>query len=239
MFPQAVVHLATWAWIAHAARWEPLSTAAYLDPLPAEELSAHDVESLFIAQRRPRNSIAFMLHLSRLEANMAGRSSIESGSMDVSGQLEEYIAIASLARARTICEIGLNGGHSALSLIHGSPLARRFYSFDLAAHAYVSPAWRIVADLWAHTRRELGESIGDVGLYSIAGDSAYTVPDFFVNNTGVLCDLFHIDGAHHAMMPSIDLRHAIANTRPGGFIVSFLPAPRGSKILPPLVTLFF
>lgn len=190
-------------------------------PLPQRALSGHDVESLLLALRRPRasESLSFQTHLVRLTANMLKHPAPESGGMDVPGQLEHYIELAQLARVQTLCEIGFNGGHSAGAFLQGGPLATTFVSFDVVEHAYTEAAWGITSEFWGVLRRTLGEPLLGVAFHVVRGDSAIMGPSFFANHSEIACDLFHVDGHHGGEHPAIDLRTAIAATRPGALVV--------------------
>ena len=67
--------------------------------------------------------------------------------------LPRLLAALVAAAPRTVCEVGVNGGHSSLLWLLGAPRAR-VIAFDLGVHRCVRPAAR-----WL-SRRFPGRSVG-------------------------------------------------------------------------------
>lgn len=93
-----------------------------------------------------------------------------------------------------ICEIGFNGGHSALMwaiLFNGN--------IDI-----------VVFDLCIDKRCDIGEELiremfPNIRLKVVRGDSTKTVPIYRHNNPSVKCDFISIDGGHLGEVPKSDL----------------------------------
>ncbi|XP_063438167.1 uncharacterized protein LOC134719128 [Mytilus trossulus] len=95
---------------------------------------------------------------------------------------------------RRICEIGFNGGHSALMwaiLFKGN--------IDI-----------VVFDTCIDKRCDIGEELiremfPKIRLKVVRGDSTKTVPIYRHNNPNVKCDFISIDGGHLGEVPKTDL----------------------------------
>lgn len=85
---------------------------------------------------------------------------------------------------RIICEIGLNGGHSAQTLINNCPKLEHFVSFDINQHFYTPFA----VDYFT---KELGSKFS-----FHEGDSLKTVPQFTKTYPDFKADLIYVDGCH-------------------------------------------
>jgi predicted O-methyltransferase YrrM len=96
-------------------------------------------------------------------------------------KLSEYQKTASI---QIICEIGLNGGHSAETLINHSPDLIKFISFDINHHFYTPLAAN-------YFKTNLGDK-----FEFYPGDSLKVVPDFTSANPELKADLIYIDGCH-------------------------------------------
>lgn len=122
-------------------------------------------------------------------------------------QLSYYYILTRLVAPSVICEIGLNGGHSAATFLAAAPKRNsRLVSFDLMAFSYSSTAASLLASLFPSQLR------------IIQGSSFVTVPAFSRDH-GRICDLFSIDGDHSYEGVSKDIRNAVAATRPNGIII--------------------
>jgi len=83
-----------------------------------------------------------------------------------------------------IFEVGLNGGHSATTLINGCPFLEKFISFDINHHKYTPLAANF-----------LRQYLNDKFIF-IEGDSLKTVPEYLSSHTEIKPDLIYIDGCH-------------------------------------------
>ena len=101
------------------------------------------------------------------------------------------------SQVRTICDIGFNGGHSALLWLAYSNA--QVLMFDLGAHEGVSIGHR-----WLHSVPSLRAA---ERLQLILGDSNETVPAFARRHPDYTCDLISIDGGHSRRQAEGDLRH--------------------------------
>lgn len=112
-----------------------------------------------------------------------------------------------------ICEIGMNGGHSAfifLAALSGQKnLDIHLTMFDFAHYAYSEWAVNYINTLYP-------------GMFTLhKGDSRSSVPESTAENAkmGVLCDVFSVDGDHTYEGALVDIKNAAKATRKGGFII--------------------
>ena len=91
--------------------------------------------------------------------------------------------MARIPWVKTICEVGFNAGHSAISWL-AADMKVNLYSFDLGKHDYVRPLAEYV------TQRYPGR------FQIILGDSRETMPKFIREHPAVKCDIMSIYGAH-------------------------------------------
>lgn len=98
--------------------------------------------------------------------------------------------------ARTYCEIGFNGGHSAAAVLVARPHVD-VYSFDILDHEYSLPIANFLSDVY-----------GD-RLTFIAGDSKDSVP--YISDTLLRgkCDVIFVDGDHSALTVKADIVNMI------------------------------
>lgn len=110
-------------------------------------------------------------------------------------QVKSYMkAVKEFAKShpvRTICEIGFAGGHSASVFLFSTKTAQytAFDMWDRAEYEDAALAW---------VRKTFQGR--DINL--VKGDSTKTVPQY----QGT-CDVIHIDGAHHANFPLLDMKN--------------------------------
>lgn len=98
------------------------------------------------------------------------------------------------ASVRRICEIGFNGGHSALAMLLGAPRGASLVSFDIGSKSY-TPASAGFLEMVFPDRFQL-----------VLGDSAVTVPQYAFERYGdARCDLVYIDGGHEEEEATRDL----------------------------------
>lgn len=114
-----------------------------------------------------------------------------------SGMIPDYPGVmrelAAHPGVRTIAEVGLNGGHSALRwLLHSRA---QVYSFDLGDHVYARPAARWLASQFP-------------GRINVTfGDSFAEVPKFRKEHQEVEFDVIFIDGGHSQDLARADIRN--------------------------------
>jgi hypothetical protein len=102
----------------------------------------------------------------------------------------------------TICEVGLNLGHSAVAWLCGFPSAT-YISLDLMATNGSQRALAFVRAAFPGRVR------------SYPGDSMRVLPQI-VREGRLACDIWSIDGGHRSAQASSDLRSAFALSRAGG-----------------------
>ena len=157
-----------------------------------------------------RAPLARLHHM--LQLNLCSDPSISQQDCHVEGYvLPETIELlqgwSSEKPLRTICEIGVNGGHSASSLLYRSN-PEAYWGFDLCAHHYVKSAFGFVEAFYP-----------EVALHLICGDSATSVAEFHVVHPEITCDFAHVDGFHFLDWPLRDLFNFRAMMRPGSTVV--------------------
>ena len=127
-----------------------------------------------------------------LAADSDGYVRIESmSSMTQAWWLAQQAASATVSR---ICEVGFNGGHSALAMLLSAPDSTMI-SFDLMSKSY-TPACHRILRLVFPQRHVL-----------IEGFSNLTIPRFIQQNLRERCDLIFIDGGHSEVDALSDLLH--------------------------------
>ncbi len=108
-----------------------------------------------------------------------------------------------------ICEIGLNGGHSAACFLQALPITGSMVFFDLCEHKYTK---KVFDHLKTHFPqiKELVE-----------GDSTKTLSIWVDTHKDELdtFDLVHVDGGHFENVPYSDVFYADKLLRPGGFMI--------------------
>ena len=114
--------------------------------------------------------------------------------------------VPSSSQVRTICEIGFNGGHSALLWLAYSNPGTKVVMFDLGLHDGVGIGHR-----WLNAMPSLR---APERLQLILGNSNETVPEFARRNPGHTCDLISIDGGHTRRQAEADLRNMAALAAP-------------------------
>jgi len=111
----------------------------------------------------------------------------------------------------SICEIGFNGGHSALLFLLGNTAENlRFTIFDIASHSYVPVCFDYIQSKFSNVNFEL-----------IIGDSTITVPKFVDSNSRLIgtYDVVHVDGGHMKDVVEKDMIMAKQLVRVGGILV--------------------
>ena len=120
------------------------------------------------------------------------------------------------SKAKRICEIGFNAGHSALLLAMASHKAfgadAELLLFDLGYHRYTRPCFE-------YLERSMGGKMAELKIHY--GDSRVMLPLWIEENKEHLgtFDLVHVDGGHTKDCAASDLLCAVLLTRPGGTII--------------------
>lgn len=118
------------------------------------------------------------------------------------------------SKARHVCEIGMNGGHSALIFL--AALTQNDHTkrdanvtmFDFFKYTYSPAALKYVETLYP----------GRFSIYK--GDSHSTLPKWIAEKgTENLCDIFSVDGDHSFQGAKTDIQNAVIATRKGGKII--------------------
>jgi hypothetical protein len=113
-----------------------------------------------------------------------------------------------------VCEIGMNGGHSAVIFLAGLHASQKnsgihLTMFDLSAFEYSKTVEKYINVLYP-------------GMFTLhAGNSRVTLPKWteeYAKN-GVYCDVFSVDGDHTYEGALIDITNAAKATRKGGNLI--------------------
>ena len=122
-------------------------------------------------------------------------------------QIAVYASMAAaLPNAATICEIGLNCGHSATTFLEANPHAR-VVSFDLPG-----APWGMKAR--AYLRSRYGQR-----LEIVDGRSSHTMKDWFREHPDVRCDLASVDGDHAYYPTMVDIANVLQRVRCNGSVL--------------------
>jgi hypothetical protein len=122
-------------------------------------------------------------------------------------QVDAYLGV--FAQARSVAEIGFNGGHSTLTMLTANP-GMEVQSFDLGVHEYSKPALEILKQMYANTGAQI-----DVEW----GKSAETVPAFHVRNPTKKYDIVIVDGDHSFESCHKDTLNMRALAKPGSMLI--------------------
>ena len=124
--------------------------------------------------------------------------------------------------AMHICEIGMNGGHSAVIFLAGLHSGKKdsgvhLTMFDLAAFEYSKTVEKYINALYPK-------------MFTLhVGNSRDTLPKWMEENTknGVYCDVFSVDGDHTYEGALVDMKNAAKATRKGGYVILDDMSPDG------------
>jgi hypothetical protein len=110
-----------------------------------------------------------------------------------------------------LCEIGFNGGHSAMLLLLGrdtQPLD--FTVFDIGHHAYTKPCLHYMQSQFP-----------DVQFEYIEGNSIHQMPNWIQNHQNCIStyDVVHVDGGHSQECILSDTKNADILLRVGGILI--------------------
>jgi len=109
-----------------------------------------------------------------------------------------------------LCEIGFNGGHSAMLLLLGRPSTPlEFTVFDIGCHAYTKPCVDYLASQFKHVTFEY-----------IEGDSTVTMPAWMdAHPCAGHYDVVHVDGGHDDHCITNDMKNADWIVKHNGLII--------------------
>jgi len=163
-----------------------------------------ECSKVWVAQACPRSchgcqgaqmSDSFKFALANLSRALRHHTSeLEGHSGQIPQQGRVYWRLAAQPHVRNICEIGFNGGHSALLWMMANPAAR-VVAFDLFRNEVSAVAER-------HLHRHV--AAGRLRIYK--GFSQDTVGEAIAD--GVRCELLSIDGGHSYHSAFVDLVNA-------------------------------
>ena len=129
------------------------------------------------------------------------------GIFSVEEQVKYYFRLAALPGVDTICDIGFNAGHSAITFLHSNPKAT-VISFDIAKLPWTLNSVTHVSRLY-----------GDRFIF-IAGDSQKSMESIALNSSiiyGKRCDLVSVDGNHGRAWEDITAAYKIS--RNGSYVI--------------------
>ena len=209
-----VVLIALLAWCSLRGQHAP-SYSATLEALPAPKESGDAVDlaaASFAGQStEQRGEVRRAIHAA--QTAVAAKFGIKMGNTGESAlqteglaDLVERYSPGSGTGATTLCEVGVNVGHSAATLVTASG-ASEYIGFDYGAP---TPA---------HVRAgldQLAKALPHLRVTLELGDSTATLPAFFASNSSVVCDVWHIDGGHDGLFPEKDFQNARSFARPDG-----------------------
>ena len=107
---------------------------------------------------------------------------------------------------RTICEVGFNGGHTAVNLLSARPDST-LVAFDLGRHGAVAMGRGFIESRFPG-RFEL-----------VVGDSKQTVPKYAQDRPDVKCDFIHVDGDKTYEGTALDLALLQQLANPDGHVL--------------------
>ena len=126
-----------------------------------------------------------------------------------------------------LCEVGLNGGHSAVLFLEAAGRGATLHAFDTGCMAYTRTARLLVDRLYP------GQ------LHYVEGESQTTVRRF-ASTHGRLCDVMSIDGNHRRDEVARDIAAARRASKPGALVllhgvVTPCPFPSSLGLTLPLI----
>ena len=127
-------------------------------------------------------------------------------SNDVNLVIKRLNLVALARRRRSMLEIGVNGGHSALICLSANPTLH-FYGVDICAHRYTHEAVAFLKNTFG--RR----------FHFWSGDSREVMPRLFIDRPRLKFDLLHIDGGHSPDLAIADMSNAIRMAEPGADLI--------------------
>lgn len=144
----------------------------------------------------------------------AGNSHIGNRPSQATFYYDWIRSIQRLDTVQRVCEIGMNGGHSAiifLAALYSSQKDSKvnLTMFDLSEFKYSKAVEKYVNILYP-------------GMFTLhVGSSINTVPRWTEENakTELSCDIFSVDGDHTYDGALIDIKNAVKATKKGGYLI--------------------
>ena len=121
-------------------------------------------------------------------------------------QLRRMVNLVRRPHVKTYCEIGFNGGHSAVAMLLANPNLH-VHSFDLMGWGYSNETSRLLRTMFG--RR----------LTMHRGDSTITVPAW-AEETPHRCDVLFVDGDHSVRGATIDMKNMRQAAAPNAMAVA-------------------
>lgn len=107
----------------------------------------------------------------------------------------------------TICEIGVNAGHSLLLMVSVNPTAE-YLLFDLGGHGYTRPCVQYIKNAYPSTK-----------ITEVYGDSNITLRDYVKTNQLNTFDMIHIDGGHETQTVVSDFIYTQFMLKQDGIVI--------------------
>jgi hypothetical protein len=186
----------------HAAGQAAQGSAAAGQQLDAAALARSQAEEEGLS-RHLRHAVHLHLdYLARVDGNKVGNTG------EAPQQTEQLWQLARKYKphAQLLCEIGLNVGHSAATLLTATH-AQEFLAWDWNDKKLAS-----VDQGFAYLR----EVFPEVPMQLHGGDSLQAVPAFLQQHQDVVCDVVHIDGSHDGVYPEGDFQNMRKAARKDG-----------------------
>ncbi|KAK4524409.1 hypothetical protein GAYE_SCF03G2310 [Galdieria yellowstonensis] len=142
--------------------------------------------------------------------NQIAPNELEGNSADSRLQTQWYYFLAKAhvtTRQPTICEVGFNAGHAAVTWLSALPNAT-YIGFDKAAHRYTQPCVEYLKRYFGTHRIEIHYGSSETTVWEYANQHPLTT-----------CDIFHIDGQHYGELPFQDIANAKRLVAPGSMLI--------------------
>jgi len=112
-------------------------------------------------------------------------------------------------QGKQICEIGFNGGHSAMLLLLAGNISN-FTIFDIGYHSYTKPTFEYIQSKFT-----------DVKFEYIEGDSTINIPEWINKDKELMYtyDVVHVDGGHSEHCISNDMKNADLLVKKNGIVI--------------------
>lgn len=175
----------------------------------AATASADNLTKIDCAYEEPFLSLLLELNLSiartgeSLEGNLCywdqtpPEQYVHAPPTDDDAHVRKRINLTTIARAhRSLLEIGLNAGHSALLALYSNPTLH-FFAVDIGTHAYTSHAATFLKEKFGHR------------FHFFHGDSLEVLPAIFLERPALRFDAIHLDGGHTAAILTADISNSI------------------------------
>jgi predicted O-methyltransferase YrrM len=107
----------------------------------------------------------------------------------------------------SICEIGVNAGHSLLLMVSVNPTAE-YLLFDLGGHGYTRPCVEYIKKAYPSTK-----------ITEVYGDSNITLRDYVKANELNTFDMIHIDGGHETQTVVSDFIYTQFMLKQDGIVI--------------------